>query len=380
MNCEQFRNMVYDLAEGELAPEVRNEAELHMKSCPDCRKEYEECVKLTDTLRSMGEVKAPEDLLPNVMREISVSKKRIAPKIIRFGTAAAAAVLLIAGVVTVAPTLYRDADVTDIEPEPLETEITADATTEVQTDGSSLEDSAEAEKSTISASSASEGGIAEAVSGAAADSVPVVDDAAENAKEKKAPPIQAKKSAAPETEEKQAAQETSGGAFADESIQTETTEAVSDEVAFADSAAVLPETEITAEQIPENVTARSGATAYGGGGVKSSGGGGLGETADTGIAAYSADETTDDPEVRYVSRTIEFRIKSAYAESAALVETEGRTTAQVEEQLKSLEIPYTIAIIDEDYTDEYKIASAERQAEIEQLCIGDRCEITYEEG
>lgn len=125
MKCEEFRNTVYEFAAGELSDEAAKAAAAHAESCPECRKEYETCLELVKSLAGLDEEPAPESLLPNVMRKISAEKNRRKFNIIRFGTAAAAAVVLVVGAVNVLPQLKKEVKPTEIE-EVVDNEVTDD--------------------------------------------------------------------------------------------------------------------------------------------------------------------------------------------------------------------------------------------------------------
>ena len=107
MNCDEFRNVVFELTAGELDEKTAEAARAHMAECPGCRKEYEAVQELAASLREMGDQKAPADLLPNVMGRIRDEKARSRFNLIRFGTAAAAVVLAV-GAVKVLPGIVKD--------------------------------------------------------------------------------------------------------------------------------------------------------------------------------------------------------------------------------------------------------------------------------
>ena len=78
--------------------------------------------------------------------------------------------------------------------------------------------------------------------------------------------------------------------------------------------------------------------------------------------------------VKLIAKTVIFSVDKAYT-AAFAVETEGKTRSDVEDELRALEIPYEIKEIEKNYTAEYLNSNEARRAEIESLCANERCSI-----
>lgn len=110
MNCEKFRDIVFELASGELDAAAAEAARAHMADCSRCREEYRTVEEAVLALREAGEVRAPEELLPNVMRAVRNEKARRHFGIIKYAATAAAALVIVAGTVKVLPGIIKDPD------------------------------------------------------------------------------------------------------------------------------------------------------------------------------------------------------------------------------------------------------------------------------
>ncbi|MGN1098220.1 MAG: anti-sigma factor family protein [Clostridia bacterium] len=346
MNCEKFRDIAFDLAAGQLSSGEEEEARKHIEACPECREEYEACRSMMNSLSELGEEQAPADLLPNVMKKIAKDKSRKRARIIQFGTAAAAAVLLVAGTVTVMPSLKKEA----IEPN---AQVTEDG--EVGADGLNK---AEAEPDTEPETSED----TQVFSGA------VGYDAVTEADSGRNEPIQAQ----PDVPEVKTVQKTEQAEIAEEREEVPSENQIVGGAAPKQRSVDVSVAMFSDED--EDMAVKSG----GSGGSSSDG---ASVEMDTGYAVAARhsdieDEIIEETEERkFIRRTSEFSVSGENASLGLEVSTEGKTLAQVAAELDALGVRYEIYIVEDDYTEEYKTASTQRRAEIERLCAEEKCVI-----
>ena len=409
MSCDEFRSVVFEFALGELSVEAAEKAAEHIEKCSRCREEYEAVRELVETLESLGGEPAPQSLLPGVMKKISAEKAgRKKFNIVRFGTAAAAAAVLVVCSVSVLPKLAdrhnapdsragqtagaedpsKNAVPLETEPktEPENVETTEGATVETMeetanenTDAGAVPDAAvdvpsaasysgetEAADSVESAPSARSGG--QTTYGNEA-----VKSGYENAKKEKTPEngtpdgdggsgtewftvLDAEDDVAP----------TAGGADK-ESAET----ALSADGDGTDTVSVEPRMiSIDDDRTEESVPVTSG---RGGGGLTAGGGsGGSGYGFDSGgnNGVFGAE--------KYICRRVIFTVPAQYA-SAAAVDTAGKSFGEVAAELDALGVGYRVDVEEEDMTAEHASATPGRRAEIEELCAAESCVIFVEE-
>lgn len=411
MSCDEFRSVVFEFARGELSVEAAEKAAEHIEKCSRCREEYEAVRELVETLESLGGEPAPQSLLPGVMKKISAEKAgRKKFNIVRFGTAAAAAAVLVVCSVSVLPKLAdrhnapdnragqtagaedpsKDAAPLETEPENEETieetiEETVEETVNENTDAGAVPDAAgdvpsaasysgetEAADSVESAPSARSGG-------QSAYGNEAVKSVYENAKKEKTPEngtsdgggssgtewftvLDAEDDVAP----------TAGGADK-ESAET----ALSADGDGTDTVSVEPRMiSIDDDRVEESGPVTSG---RGGGGLTA--GGGRGGNGVNGYGFDSGGNGGDNgvfEEEKYICRRVIFTVPAQYA-SAAAVDTAGKSFGEVAAELDALGVGYRVNVEEEDMTAEHASASPGRRAEIEELCAAERCVILIEE-
>ena len=343
MKCEEARTLIYEYAAGELAGEVEKAVAKHIEGCPECREECEACIELLKSMDGLDEEPAPESLLPNVMGKISAEKRRRRfNSIIRFGTAAAAAVVLVVGAVNVLPGLEKEQPAVDTE-RPQTTDIEQEDITyaddetvmERMFDGGATEDEIgyilDLEKDEPT-NKKSESNVKNAASDNASESIP------ERAAEK---------------------------AF-------ESTSESSDDSADAGimTLSLFPEE----DSDDSDIYGRSDKQGRSGAGGGASGRQPVAPGITAGVAA-DTDEVTETYERSFICRRCEFTVTEEYSEAALSVSSANKTMSQVSAELDELGVEYEIYVIEDDYTQEYSAASAQRKAEIESMCASDQCTI-----
>ncbi len=356
MKCEDFRELVFDLAEGLLEESRVEEARSHIESCPQCRKEYEECLRVTQALAGLKEETAPESLLPNVMKKIAKEKTVKQLKIVRFGTAAAAAVFLVAGSVAVIPRVM------DIRRS--EAEITYDGGVEQKTETNDKEmeeasDEAALPQDEYMNSAKEEAGNENQASGGADISGNAVTETA----------------ALPQTESMGGEKKAKAEAPA---VTNKSTEPAKPEARYSDDASQgAPETEAvlgsrSLDAQMDNVDTAEDADLHSGGT------GGIAMYSVAADAGGESEEVIVDEPVKYICRKIEFAVAEEDAQAVSEINTEGKSMARVSAELEALGVRYSVYIIEDDYTEEYISADDERKAEIEGLCSSEICTIVIE--
>jgi hypothetical protein len=78
MDCEKVRDRFSSLWEKELTPIEKKTVEEHLSSCPACQREFEQFEKTMRWLQSCGEVEAPDQFLPELLKKME-ERKRITP-------------------------------------------------------------------------------------------------------------------------------------------------------------------------------------------------------------------------------------------------------------------------------------------------------------
>ncbi len=415
MSCDEFRSVVFEFARGELSVEAAEKAAEHIEKCSRCREEYEAVSELVETLESLGGEPAPQSLLPGVMKKISAEKAgRKKFNIVRFGTAAAAAAVLVVCSVSVLPKLADrhnapdsragqtagtedpSKDAVPLEPEP-ETEPENGKATEGAT-VETIEETAN-ENTDAGAVPAAAGDVPSAASYSgeteAADSVEsapsarsggqttygneAVKSGYENAKKEKTP-----ENGTPDGDGSSGTERftvldaddegvpTAGGADK-ESAET----ALSADGDGTDTVSVEPRMiSIDDDRAEESGPVTSG---RGGGGLTAGGGRG-----GNGVNGYGFDSGGNGGNngafeaEKYICRRVIFTVPAQYA-SAAAVDTAGKSFGEVAAELDALGVGYRVDVEEEDMTAEHASATPGRRAEIEELCAAERCVILIEE-
>ncbi len=433
MKCEEFRNIVFELAAGELDEKTAEAAKAHMENCSGCRKEYETVQELTASLREMGDQKAPADLLPNVMGRIRAEKAGNRFNFIRYGAAAAAAVLLVVGAVKVLPGIVKD---------PGNIEESGSAVHETRDAGETAVEDVPAVTSGEGGEAVYDGGAA-TVDADAAESeknenenpTPLAADSADGSVPKavqktvEAPPVQGvADSAASESSGKNSGSSAYAGVGQgtaplmtaipkkEESAGTETVQNAdgkarnTEEASFdaimtlgldGDDAAVLengggadedgePENEPAQILSADDLDSGAGTEGHSGGGGGSGGAGAVGGKARTAVPdsgefqIMTAGLANGEPVVeaaarRYIHRRVRFTVGAEFAGAVSGISAAGKSMSQVSDELKAAGVDYEVYVIEDDYTDEYKNANKERRAQIEAMCAGDQCSIETEQ-
>jgi hypothetical protein len=101
MRCEDIKVIMGALADGEVAPHVRSEAEAHLKSCAACRAEHSEQLAVKGMLAGLPQEDAPAFLMTRVLADIKLRKGAKSPAKLRWAYSSAAALLLLLAIVTV---------------------------------------------------------------------------------------------------------------------------------------------------------------------------------------------------------------------------------------------------------------------------------------
>ena len=340
MKCEEARKMIYDYAADELTEEDKRTVAAHIESCPECHAEYEACAELLKAMNSLDEEPAPESLLPNVMGRISAEKRRVRfNSVVRFASAAAAAVVLVVGAVNVLPMLEKEQPPVDTETQSLDAG-QAIGTEQPRTVETEQNNDAAADDEII---------MKRAIDGIETEdeSVTVEDDAA------------AAKAEEPH-EQNTKAKNKSSEARTSESISESSVEDAGEDI--------MPFSLFPDES--DNDFGHSGAD---------SGAGASGRQLVTPIftAGVAADDdaVVETEERSFICRRCEFTVAEEYAEAALSVSTANKSMSQISAELDALGVRYEIYVIEDEYTQEYKIASPQRKAEIEALCASDQCTI-----
>ena len=355
MSCEEFRDIAFDLASGNLGGEAAEAAKRHIEDCPQCRREYEEVLALTAALEDLREEPAPESLLPNVMNAISAEKRRRRlNSIVRFGTAAAAAVVLVVGAVNVLPRLEK-------EQPPMNNEQAQDVNNAAgDTDAAenmyddnamkrSLDFTAETDESDTDLSEQ-------------------VSDVKENT---------------PAFANKMEDNNVINGRSIESGDSSMSTEKEYGYKAFEDADEEIENDAdggIMTMSIPEDEKSFADSYSRIGGGKTGSAGGGSANQGTTPIITSDAEDESaavaEFDEIGLVRRICEFRVAAEYEEAVSAVDATGKSMAQVSSELMALGVEYEVYVTEESYALEYQTADPERRAEIEQLCSEDLCSIT----
>ncbi|MCH5186954.1 MAG: hypothetical protein J1F63_01025 [Oscillospiraceae bacterium] len=406
MNCEKFKNIAFELAAGELPADEAAEAERHMSGCAYCRREYEENKKIIEALNAAGEVEAPADLLENVMNRLPAGKPIISPRLIRYGASAAAAVLLVAGTVTLYPMLQKNIEdtdlvqinsedttvgdelfnVNDIEAADIDEETPVmvrgyDGESEDQTTGG-IDESIRyttdnnIKEQNFGVDARSEKQDTQPVNDNSGNQTAGTESQATNSKQDTGAGDQVTANKLPndqpvapseqrKTDDDGIAPMTIGpGQEAIDVVPRQVEPTSGERVVMGDNAIDTPEVAPITPELGENdeaVSGRSGGSSSGGG-ARGGGGSGGGSTR------------------RYVANTVTFTVSPQYAAEASSVSTKGKSRANVEAELKALGIPFAVDVITVDYSSEYYSTNSQaRKTEIEELCKTDRCEMIFVE-
>lgn len=426
MKCEEFRELELDLAMGRLDEDTAAAAKAHMESCPECRDEYMDCCSIAEVMSQLREEKAPEDMADNIMRRVRSDRMSRRVRVLRIGTAVAAAALLVAGIVTAVPRMgsKKDEYISDDQ-------IYRNTASETETAG---DDELGNDHATFTYSDKAESDVADEETAPTENSETYFDTGA-SAGEADAPAIASTegKSAPRKTamvdsvassESSEEFNSTSGNA--DNAVQSEGADKNGD-TRNEDSGAALSGsasgvdiysagdsvtsksrsgysndrttgvTEDSSDEKTENqssdentgakvYTVRDDAVGFNHIGSKGSGGGTSppisdeeDESADTSTATDKAgrEEAAVGDEPCFIHIIAEFYISGENAGAAAEVSPEGKSIDQLRDELDALGVSYGIYLTNEDLTSEYKSATPQRRAEIEALCAGESCVIVF---
>lgn len=76
--CARVRVLLEAYTDGDLTPDVIEGVRVHLATCEDCRRQYQQAVSLPFRMRALRSPSPPEDLIPAVLR--SVAPAREAPR------------------------------------------------------------------------------------------------------------------------------------------------------------------------------------------------------------------------------------------------------------------------------------------------------------
>ncbi|MBE6631969.1 MAG: hypothetical protein E7623_04635 [Ruminococcaceae bacterium] len=93
MNCEQYKNIVFDHAEGSLENDLKIDADEHIISCASCRKEYEDVRHMFEAIKKT-ELIPDNRLYDSVMREVK-KKTFNSRRFVRYASIAASLIVVI---------------------------------------------------------------------------------------------------------------------------------------------------------------------------------------------------------------------------------------------------------------------------------------------
>lgn len=373
MNCKDFKERSYEFAAGELSMEECRIMKEHMEKCEECKREYELCAKLVRDLKSLSEVEAPKGLVSNVMDEISNLEKK--PKLLsrvntvtKFGTAAAAAVIILAGTVALSPIIKQDIQISnmeelghDLENAQADEEIMPEVAAAGESKEEAAQDYDEFAQSGITAKQIDR-------TDTESKNVKTEDQSfAVNSSEEKS--VMKNEKAEPKIEDSQNQEQDFEKKASGSAASTQDNNIGRSAFSSNDEAAANEETE---QAMQTNAEAQSDS---------------LEEAAEdfSGIASFSLYNNTITGKVgggsrqRYVQMITEFVVSAEYKEAVLAINTENKTSGQIENELGSLEIPFEVNIRDKDYTEEYAFADENRKAEIEALCEKEICTIITKE-
>lgn len=419
MNCEEFRDIVFELASGELDEAVSKAAEAHMADCSRCRKEYEAVADLVRALREAGEVRAPEDLLPNVMKAVRNERAVRRFSLIKYAATAAAAVVLVAGAVKVLPGIVKDPDNPPVSEVVQGTESVGDREPEVENrsrsispDGGAILDTVETTADDTSAEPAdssnviSDDSVAGESKAVQLTSDKVNEKAGNTGTSKMSQQVSPRNTTDPSEQPRHLYDEGDSQTDKDSEVinspgggergnGTAVISApkidISDDqpmpVANGEDDFPILEEDGTAQDVPDE-DAESSASVY----ARGSSGGGSGGSSSYGVtdtdetvgirittADLDSDETVAQEDERtFIHKTCRFTVSAEFSDAVKDVETKGRTMVEVADALDALGVEYDICVVEDDYTEEYRTADPERRAEIEAMCAAEVCEIEIE--
>ena len=388
MKCEEFREIVFELASGELDSNMAEAAEKHMADCPQCREDYENTFALTASLRALAEEEAPKELLPNVMNRISAeNRRRRMNSIIRFGTAAAAAVVLVVGAVNVLPALEKKQPQNNdasIEEDSTEQNYTEDVNSDDENLNAKyiLEDNETTADDNSVVMDAGQPDVTDGIANASESKSAAQPTEDLNKKDiSKAQPKeidQPKSMPQPQNDDAtMAAAKEDGGA--DEVMARMTQPDIPEKMSLEEESAlgIYMHDEDAYEPMD---TGKAGGASGGSGGSAAGGSGGgssrpLQNGEETLIITAGIDNGTviETEERSFISRKCEFIVSADYAETAGTVDPRGKSMARVSAELSALGVEYEVYITEDDHTAEYAAADAASRAEIEAMCAVDNC-------
>ena len=92
-DCEKVISMLNEYIDDELNESEAKFVLPHINSCPDCKKVYDELIKINELINE-AQIEAPEELSALVMDKIRSEKKRSVKKIFKIGSLVSAAAIL----------------------------------------------------------------------------------------------------------------------------------------------------------------------------------------------------------------------------------------------------------------------------------------------
>ena len=93
-DCERAMSMINEYIDGELETNEAKFVLSHIRSCPDCKKIYDELIKINELISGSCE-EAPNDLSVLIMDKIRNEKKRRTAKLIKIGSLVSVAAVLV---------------------------------------------------------------------------------------------------------------------------------------------------------------------------------------------------------------------------------------------------------------------------------------------
>ncbi len=119
--CDKIKSRLFDYIDGELDEASKAELEEHLGKCPECRKEFQDCLETVKLLHSAREI-PPIDIASSVMTKVrSMSKANNKLRRMRILTSIAASVVAVTALTAIAvkisPYLIDNKKVDDASPE-----------------------------------------------------------------------------------------------------------------------------------------------------------------------------------------------------------------------------------------------------------------------
>ncbi len=100
--CDIIKNRLFDYIDGELDDASRAELEEHIDNCPECRKEFQDCLATIKLLHTAREI-PPKDIASSVMTQVrSMTKTKNKLRRMRILTSVAASIVAVTALTAVA--------------------------------------------------------------------------------------------------------------------------------------------------------------------------------------------------------------------------------------------------------------------------------------